>query len=271
MRRLLTTLLLAALLITTASAAAVTVSDVSIQMGSSGTATILLSGADTGLSGYSITATVTGGHAEISGVSYPGWAQVHDTGPLPASSVAFSAADINNAVTGPSATLATLTLSRISPGDGTISVTVTSMDDDTGQPITPTTASGTYTVSASRPKPISTLAPLDETGYDLLFGAIGGDRQLNDTTEGIDWLGIKAAVEQPYTAAIGALFFAIIFAIPFLMQWIRQGSMAIPGALGVILGGFMLTQTPAEYHLVAVAFIALGILGTVWGIIKDRI
>jgi len=125
--------------------------------------------------------------------------------------------------------------------------------------------------TTERPKATATIAPLDASGYNLLIGAIGSDNQLNATTEGIDWLGIKAAVEQPYTAAIGSLFFAIIFAIPFLMQWIRQGSMAIPGALGVILGGFMLARTPAEYHLVAVAFIALGILAVVWGIVKDRV
>jgi hypothetical protein len=271
MRRLLLTLLLALLLITTVSAATVTVTDANIQMGTSSTANIILTGADTGLSGYSIPATVTGGHAKISGVSFPGWALLHSTSPLPAESVTISAADLNNAVTGPSVVLATLTISRVSDGDGTITITVISMDDDTGQPISPTTVSGTYTVSPGRPRSTETIAPLDDSGYDLLFGAIGGDSQLNDTTEGVDWLDIKSAVEQPYTSAIGSLFFAIVFAIPFLMQWIRQGSMVIPGALGTILGGFMLAQTPAEYHIVAYAFIALGILGIVWGIYKERI
>ncbi|MFA5445225.1 MAG: hypothetical protein WC262_09680 [Bacteroidales bacterium] len=146
-RPLFTILLLAIALIATASAATVTVSDVTFQRDSTGTATITLTGADTGLSGYSLTASVSGTAAQISQVSFPAWAVIHSAGDLPASSVALDAVDLNNAVTGSSATLATLTLSGISPGTGTISVTVSSMDDDAGQPITPTTDNGTYSVT----------------------------------------------------------------------------------------------------------------------------
>lgn len=147
MRNTLLTLLLAALLITTASAATVTVSDVTIQRDSTATATITLTGADSGLSGYSLTASVSGTAARITKVDFPAWAVIHSAGDLPASSVTLDAVDLNNAVTGPSATLATLTLSGINPGTGTISVTISSMDDDTGQPITPATESGSYSVT----------------------------------------------------------------------------------------------------------------------------
>jgi hypothetical protein len=122
-----------------------------------------------------------------------------------------------------------------------------------------------------RPKTTATIQPLDESGYSILLGALGGEEQLNETSEGVDWMEIKDAAERPYTDALGPLFYAIVFAIPFLMQWLRQGNMAIPGAIGTILGGFMLARTPAEYHLVAVVFIALGILAVVWGIVKDRV
>jgi len=122
-----------------------------------------------------------------------------------------------------------------------------------------------------RPQAVKTLPTLDEGPYQHLIDAFGGDHQLNDTTDGVDWLGIKDAAEEPYTAALGSLFFALIFALPFVMQWIRQGNMAIPAVLGIILGGIMLTKTPAEYHIAAVAFIALSVLAVVWGVIKDRI
>lgn len=144
--------------------------------------------------------------------------------------------------------------------------------------LTATNAYGSDTVSASytfadgtRPKASATIATVDESGYDLLMASIGGDQQLNETTEGVDWLGIKAAAEAPYTATTGALFFAIIFSLPFIMQWLRQGNMAIPSVVGIILGGIMLMKAPAEYHLAAVAFIALAVLGVVWGVIKDRV
>jgi PKD repeat protein len=123
---------------------------------------------------------------------------------------------------------------------------------------------------AMRPKASSPIATLDESPYTSFVGAFGGSNQLNETTEGVDWLGIKDAAERPYTDLIGPLFYVIVFAIPFLMQWLRQGSMAVPAAIGIILGGIMLAKTSAEYHLAAIAFIALSILAVVWGVIKDR-
>ena len=128
-----------------------------------------------------------------------------------------------------------------------------------------------YDENASfRPKATAPIPTLDESPYLALIEAFGGNNQLNETTEGVDWLGIKDAAERPYTDLIGPLFYVIVFAIPFLMQWLRQGSMAVPAAIGIILGGIMLAKTPAEYHLAAIAFIALSILAVVWGVIKDR-
>ena len=121
-----------------------------------------------------------------------------------------------------------------------------------------------------RPKATKPIPTLDEGAYQALIASFGGSNQLNETTEGVDWLGIKDAAERPYTDPIGPLFYVIVFAIPFLMQWLRQGSMAVPAAIGIILGGIMLAKTPAEYHLAAIAFIALSILAVVWGVIKDR-
>jgi len=121
-----------------------------------------------------------------------------------------------------------------------------------------------------RPKATNPLPTLDEGAYQALIASFGGENQLNETTEGVDWLAMKDAAERPYTDLIGPFFYVIVFAIPFLMQWLRQGSMAVPAAIGIILGGIMLAKTPAEYHLAAIAFIALSILAVVWGVIKDR-
>ena len=128
----------------------------------------------------------------------------------------------------------------------------------------------TQTQVGFRPKATAPIPTLDESPYLALTGAFGGSNQLNETTEGVDWLDMKDAAERPYTDLIGPLFYVIVFAIPFLMQWLRQGSMAVPAAIGIILGGIMLTKTSAEYHLAAIAFIALSILAVVWGVIKDR-
>lgn len=236
---------------------------------------IILDSAPAGLSGYDITVSLTNTTAAtIAAASLPGWATVGEVGTLPASSVRLTAADINDQVS-PGASgvvLATLAVQALAPGTTSFTVTVSSLDDDTGAPISANVTAGTVTLADGlRPKSSVAIPTLDEGPYDHLMAAIGGTHQLNETTEGVDFLGIKDAAEEPYTAALGSLFFALIFALPFVMQWIRQGNMAIPAVLGIILGGIMLTKTPAEYHIAAVAFIALSVLAVVWGVIKDRI
>jgi hypothetical protein len=51
------------------------------------------------------------------------------------------------------------------------------------------------------------LPTLDEGAYQALIASFGGENRLNETTEGVDWLGIKDAAERPYTDLIGPLFY----------------------------------------------------------------
>lgn len=271
-------LLLALLLLLAAPAAAATISttETTAYVGQAPKeVNIILDSAPAGLSGYDITVSLTNTTAAtIAAASLPGWATVGEVGTLPASSVRLTAADINDQVsTGASGVvLATLAVQALAPGTTSFTVTVSSLDDDTGAPISANVTAGTVTLADGlRPKSSVAIPTLDEGPYDHLMAAIGGTHQLNETTEGVDFLGIKDAVEEPYTALLGSIFYAIVFALPFLMQWLRQGSMAIPSVLGIILGAIMLSATPPEYHLAAVVFIALGVLAVVWSVIKDRV
>ena len=231
---------------------------------------IMLDSAPAGLSGYNMNVSISDS-AEISGLSLPSWASVWDSSSTPTNEIQISAADINDNIL-PGATnilLATLEISALEVGSATPNITFSIIDDDVGSPITVTTEESLITLEGGlRPKASQTLEELDEDAYDLLLASMGGTQQLNESVD-IDWLGLKAAAEHPYVTAIGSLFYVIVFSLPFLMQWLRQGSMAIPGVIGIILGGVMLAKIPPEYHIVAVAFLALSILAIVWAILKE--
>jgi len=272
---LLVALLVVALLVTPALAATISAHSTTAYVGQAPKeVNIVLDSAPAGLSGYNITVSVSDpALATIAAASKPGWATIGTVGATPASSVQITGADLNDQIQSGAAgiLLGTVAVRALDAGTVDLTITANALDDDTGTPIEATTQAGTITLlGGSRPKTTAPIPTLDEAPYLALTGAFGGNNQLNETTEGVDWLGIKDAAERPYTDLIGPFFYVIVFAIPFLMQWLRQGSMAVPAAIGIILGGIMLAKTPAEYHLAAIAFIALSILAVVWGVIKDR-
>ena len=232
---------------------------------------IMMDSAPTGLSGYTMNISLSNNNATISGLSLPSWAAVWDSSSTPTNEIQISAADINDNIL-PGATnilLATLEITALEVGSAPPNIVFSELDDDVGSPITVTIEAALITFEGGlRPKASQTLEELDEDAYDLLLASMGGTQQLNESVD-IDWFGLKAAAEHPYVTAIGSLFYVIVFSLPFLMQWLRQGSMAIPGVIGIILGGVMLAKIPPEYHIVAVAFLALSILAIVWAILKE--
>lgn len=272
---LLVALLVVALLVTPALAATISAHSTTAYVGQAPKeVNIVLDSAPAGLSGYDITVSVSDpALATIAAANKPGWATIGTVGATPASSVQITGADLNDQIQSGATgiLLGTVAIRALDAGTVDLTITVTALDDDTGAPFEATTRAGTITLlGGSRPKTTAPIPTLDEAPYLALTGAFGGSNQLNETTEGVDWLDMKDAAERPYTDLIGPLFYVIVFAIPFLMQWLRQGSMAVPAAIGIILSGIMMTKTSAEYHLAAIAFIALSILAVVWGVIKDR-
>jgi len=84
------------------------------------------------------------------------------------------------------------------------------------------------------------------------------------------WVNFTSAVSAPFTNQVGNMFFLFIFAIPFLMQWLRQENMVIPCVIGIMLGGTMLGFMPAGYHLAGVALLALSVTGILYTVYKER-
>jgi hypothetical protein len=125
-------------------------------------------------------------------------------------------------------------------------------------------------VTTSRPRATSTIAPVSTALSVDLLGAIGGEEIPEPGDEAIDWVALIGATAGAYTAPLGPLAYVIIFAIPFLMMWITQRDMTLPGIVGALLGLFIIIRLPAEFHLVATTFIAISIVAVVYSLVKER-
>jgi len=103
--------------------------------GDTGTVTISLAGAETGLSGYNLTLSLApGGTAEIVSVAFPSWAGIPVNGTLPASSTYLQAVDLErHAEPGTSPIpLITVTLRAITNGEAILTALPVIVDDDQG-------------------------------------------------------------------------------------------------------------------------------------------
>ena len=81
-----------------------------------------------------------------------------------------------------------------------------------------------------------------------------------------DIMGIFGKMLSPYTQAIGSWMYLILFAVPYLIIWIRQKNTIIPSILGVLFGVWILVQFPTSAVLPAAGILVLSISGGVYGI-----
>lgn len=122
-----------------------------------------------------------------------------------------------------------------------------------------------------RPKTNVTIAMPDNTSVDLMLDWFGGEESYNETagTGMMNWTAFPRMVYYPYEAIFGSLAGVLIFAIPFMMGWIRQRDMTVPGIVGIMFGAFIGLLLPAEYHIVAWAFIAFSVTAVIYSLYKE--
>jgi len=134
---------------------------------------------ENGLSGYNITVWLYNPEiAEIVAVEFPEWATLNDNSSLPADSVWIKAVDLNNVINGTieNVTLATLKIRGDQKGKSSIQVHITTIDDDSGNPINVTVIHGEIEVIELIPFPGFTNPPTDPDG-DGLYEDINGNNR----------------------------------------------------------------------------------------------
>ena len=106
-----------------------------------------------GLSGYIATVSLSGtGAGEITAISFPSWAGLHNATSLPSNSVKISAVDIDRNVQSGATNvlLGTITVKGTGAGDLTVNVAVQQMDADDGEMLNATVTPGHLTISGSQ-------------------------------------------------------------------------------------------------------------------------
>jgi len=113
---------------------------------------------------------------------------------------------------------------------------------------------------------------IDDTPYYALLNALVGqtfEGPINESAEP-NFIEFGKSVTIPYTNILGSLFFVIFFGAFFIMMWLRQGNIAIPSTIGIIVGGVILKYAPAEFRLPAILFISFNIFGIIYTLLKER-
>jgi len=135
---------------------------------------IALEGADAGLSGYNITFSLTDPDAaHIVAVTFPGWAGLHQSGPLPADSVWAEAVDLSDSAeaAGDPIPLCTITLKGTQEGSTVLRIISGEVQDNNGDTISLADTASQIVVSGAvaddggrdSPSPVTTVAT---TGVD---------------------------------------------------------------------------------------------------------
>lgn len=158
-------------------------------------------------------------------------------------------------------------VSHIYPGYWRSWYAVVTVTDSVGH-----TAKNTAKCCIHRIKTNETTNNIDDTAYYALLNALSGQVEGEPINESVvpNFLKFAEGVTTPYTNIVGNLFFIIVFLSFFLMIWIRQENLAIPGTIGIITGGYLLGFAPPEFRLTAILFVSLSIFGIVYQLLKER-
>jgi hypothetical protein len=164
---LLTILLTSVLPVLNAGSEKITIESITVSEGLEARVKIILDSAPKGLSGYNITVSLrNSGVAKIIKVEFPQWAKLSDSS-IRGNSIKLKVVDLDDRIR-PGSTnieLATIIFGNTKQGESLIELTVNKMDDDEGNPITPTIESGKLTVTGhpSTQTAVTTPSPTQTT------------------------------------------------------------------------------------------------------------
>lgn len=126
------------------------------------------------------------------------------------------------------------------------------------------TASDSLTIISGREsRPLATTPPteMDSDGiFEVTDSLTPDDRGMPDIS------GFIMSLSKPFTDMIGAWFFFVLFAVPYLIIWIRQKNIIIPSILGVLFAAWVLIKLPASALPAVIALLTLSVSGALYGI-----
>jgi len=215
------TLMLVALSLFFSSAAASIVSIENGQVNSVGetaSMNLTLDSVPAGLAGYNISVSIADPSiATITGMTFPQWAILNKTRTFPSSLATFAAVDLMDQIQ-PQATqvpLGNLTFQGLKKGSTAVQIIVNRMDDDSGNPVSPSVRSGTFVVNSlqllgnisvsSTPPGAAIVLDASDQGYVtpyLLTGVTAGQHWINLSMSGFQNVSQQVQVTGGQTAMV---------------------------------------------------------------------
>lgn len=170
----------AVFMITLTSGAVILMAPVTLNPGSSGTTSLTLDTAPTGISGYQMKVSSDNPTVvSITNVTFPQWASLSEAVPGEAGVYALRAIDLNSGVEAGASSITLATLSLQASGEGNAKITIQNLiiDDDAGSQVQAESTQGSITVGSGdttpTPAPTSGPAPRDiqinlKPGWNLI-------------------------------------------------------------------------------------------------------
>lgn len=116
------------------------------------------------------------------------------------------------------------------------------------------------------------LTLMNENLSENFTKALTGNRTAPAGWAGFDWVGGIGATADVYESVLGtSLFLIIVFAIPFLMNWIISKDFVVSSIIGGFLGIYIITRLPANMQLLALMFIVMSIVALLYSLLKERV
>jgi len=115
----------------------------------------------------------------------------------------------------------------------------------------------------------------DQTSFTLLsLGAIP-DYNFNKnfdnlTNASLDPTNMSSVASSIYTDIIGTVFWGFLFAIIFIMIWMRQEDITIPSLLDLIIGASLWSFMPPEWVQMAMSLTVISFAGLVYSLLQGR-
>jgi hypothetical protein len=77
-------------------------------------------------------------------------------------------------------------------------------------------------------------------------------------------------IPKAYTDIIGSIFWGILFALIFVMIWLRQEDVTVPAILGLLIGASLWGLMPEEWVSIAYSLIIVSFAGLMYSLIKSK-
>lgn len=131
------------------------------------------------------------------------------------------------------------------------------------------TATVTIAVSsAKRPLATSTPAPIEDANAIYDWMEYMEPQSAEDQSPDV-W-GIFTGLIKPFTSVMGQWFYLALFAIPYLLIWLRTHNTMIPSIIGILFGAWLLVMLPSTAMAAAVCILVLSVSGGIFGIYLSR-